>query len=200
MTIAFAGVRTRRQVARLVTEVMAPIVLIVFVTVVVAIHAAGMWRGLLLAAVAVFFAGGLPYGYVLAGVRRGRVGDHHVSRLEERPAIFAMSLASVGFGLVVLHWLGAPRALFALVAAMVCGLAVALLVSMFWKMSIHAACAAGTVAVLMTLVNPWLVVLTPAVALTAWARVTLKDHTVAQVCVGAVVGAVIAAVVSLVLR
>ena len=184
---------TRRRLARIVTEVMSPVVLIVVVTLIVSVHSAGAMRGLALGLVAIFFAGGLPYGLVLVGVRRGVLTDHHVSRREQRPKMMAIALASVAVGLLVLHWLDAPRALFALVAAMVAGLAVALAVTSFWKISIHAAAAAGTVTCLAILVSPWWLLLTPLVALTGWARVEIRDHTPVQVLVGAFVGAVVAA-------
>ena len=105
----------------------------------------------------------------------------------------AIALASVVVGLLVLLWLDAPRALFALVAAMVAGLAVALAITSFWKISIHAASAAGTVASLSILVSPWWLLAAPLVALTGWARVEIRDHTPVQVSVGAIVGAVVAA-------
>lgn len=184
---------TRRRMARLVTEVMSPVMLIVVVTLIVSVHSAGAVRGLALGLVAIFFAGGLPYGLVLVGVRRGVLTDHHVSRREQRPKMMAIALASVVVGLLVLHWLEAPRALFALVAAMVAGLAVALAVTSFWKISIHAAAAAGTVACLAILVSPWWLLLAPLVVLTGWARVEIRDHTPVQVSVGAIVGAGVAA-------
>jgi membrane-associated phospholipid phosphatase len=184
---------TRHRLARLVTEAMSPVVLIVFVTLIVAVHSAGVVRGLALGLVAIFFAGGLPYGLVLIGVRRGQLTDHHVSRREQRPRMMAIALASVAVGLLVLRWLDAPRALFALMAAMVAGLVVALAITSYWKISIHAAAAAGTVASLVMLVSVWWLLLVPFVVLTGWARVVIRDHTPAQVSVGAIVGAAVAA-------
>jgi len=128
--------------ARLVTEVMSPAVPVVVVIFIVAVHSAGAGRGLLLGLVAAFFSAGFPYGVVLIGVRRGRLTDHHISRREQRPRMMAIALASLAAGLLLLFWLDAPRALFALVASMVAGLAVTLAVTSFWKISIHAAVAA----------------------------------------------------------
>lgn len=179
--------------ARLVTEVMSPGVPIMVVILVVAVHSAGAVRGLLLGLVATFFAAGFPYGLVLIGVRRGRLTDHHISRREQRPRMMAIALASLAAGLLVLFWLDAPRALFALLAAMVAGLAVALAVTSFWKISIHSAVAAGTVTSLAILVSPWWLLLAPMVVLTAWARVEIREHTPEQVLVGAIVGAVVVA-------
>jgi hypothetical protein len=177
--------------ARLVTEVMSPVVLIVAVTLIVAVDSAGPARGLALGLVATFFLVGFPYGLVLIGVRRGRLTDHHISVREQRPRMMAIALASVVSGLLVLRWLGAPRALFALMASMVAGLAVALAITSFWKISIHAGGAAGTVTSLAILVSPWWLLVAPLVVLTGWARVEIRDHTLVQVIVGAVVGAVV---------
>ena len=193
MSTLLSQADTRRRMACLVTEVMSPVVLIVVVILIVAVDSAGVVRGLMLGLVAIFFAAGFPYGLVLMGVRRGQLTDHHVSLREQRPRMMAIALASVVVGLLVLLWLDAPRALFALVAAMVAGLAVALAITSFWKISIHAASAAGTVASLAILVTPWWLLAAPLVALTGWARVEIRDHTPVQVAVGAIVGAVVAA-------
>lgn len=182
-----------QRMARVVTEVMSPVVLSVFVILIVAVHSAGAVRGLALGVVAIFFAGALPYGLVLIGVRSGQLTDHHISRREQRPLMMLIALACVVAGLPVLRWLDAPRALFALVVAMVAGLAVALAITWYWKVSIHAAAAAGTVASLAILVTPWWLAMTPLVVLTGWSRVAIRNHTPGQVLVGAVVGASVAA-------
>ena len=193
-TLAHGGLLSPRA-ARVITEVLSPVVLIAVVTLVVAIDAAGL-RGVGLALITIFFAGVLPYGLVLVGVRRGFLSDHHVSRREQRPTVFAITLGSIGVGLLVLRWLSAPVELFALVAAMLFGVFVALVVSSYWKISIHAASAAGTVACLSLLVSPWWLALVPVVGVSGWARVVRHDHTPAQVWVGFAVGAVVASAVS----
>lgn len=78
---------------------------------------------------------------------------------------------------------------------MVAGVAVALAVSVFWKISIHTACVAGSVCVLAILVHPALMACAPVIVATAWARVALREHTLAQVVAGAAVGAVTAGTV-----
>ncbi len=193
-TAVAGGVRLRA--ARLITELLAPIVLIFVLLVLVAVHSTGsVVRGLVLGLVAAFFAGGLPYAVLILGVRRGRLGDRHLSRRQERPALMALGLGSVTCGYFVMRWLDAPGELLALVAAMVAGVAVALVVSLFWKISVHTACVAGSVCVVAILVHPATLVLAPLIVATAWARVTLRDHTPAQVLVGALVGAAVASAV-----
>jgi hypothetical protein len=189
MSIAVAGA-ARLRAARLITELLAPIVLIVVLLLVVAIHSTGsLVRGAILGLVAAFFAGGLPYSVLILGIRRGRLGDRHLTRRKERPALMALGLASVTCGYFVMRRLQAPGELLALVLAMVAGVAVALAISLLWKISIHTACVAGSVCVLAILVHPAALAIAPLVVATAWARVTLGDHTVAQVIAGAAVGA-----------
>jgi hypothetical protein len=183
----------RRWVAVVITELLAPIVLIVVLTSVVSVHAAGaIGRGPLLAVLAIFFASGLPYAIMLAGIRTGRLSDRHLRKREERPAMMAIGLASISVGLYLLDRLDAPLDLFALMVAMVAGVAVSLAISTVWKISIHTSCVAGTVVTLAFLVTPYALALLPLVLITGWARVVLLDHTRSQVLGGSVVGAAVA--------
>jgi hypothetical protein len=109
--------------------------------------------------------------------------------------MMALGLASVSLGLLVMWLLRAPQQLFALVTAMVTGVAVALTITSVWKISIHTTCTAGTVAVLIAVFGPWLLVACPVVAAVAWARVALGDHDIPQVVGGAAVGALVAGAV-----
>lgn len=184
------------KVARLITEAFAPVVLIFVLLIVVSIHATGhVLRGLAIGLLAAMFAGGLPYGALLLGIHRGHLGDRHLSRREERPLMMVLGLASVTSGLLVMRWMHAPRDVYALVAAMVAGVAVALAISMFWKISIHSACVSGSVMVLCLVLGPAYTPLAVVAIAVAWARVDLGDHTLAQVVLGLVVGAATAGIV-----
>jgi membrane-associated phospholipid phosphatase len=194
MTATDAGTARRTRVAKVLTEVFAPPILVLTLLVVVGIHStSSIGEGLLLGAVATFFAAGLPYAIMLVGIRQGRLSDRHLSLREQRPAMMIIGLMSVSVGLLVMAWLDAPRELFALVAAMVAGVGVALAISSFWKISIHAACAAGTIAILVIVFGWIMLVWVPVVAAVGWARVTLRDHTPLQVVAGSAVGAIVAA-------
>jgi membrane-associated phospholipid phosphatase len=76
----------------------------------------------------------------------------------------------------------------------------AMLVTAFWKISIHVAVVAGAVFILVLALGRPLAVLAPLVALTAWARVALGDHTPAQILAGGALGAIVAGVVFTVVR
>ena len=188
-----AATRSRSErFAHLISELFSPVYQVFFMLLVVGIHSAGLVQGLLLGAVASLFAGGIPYLILATGVRRGRFTDMHLSRREERPIMMAIGLASVVVGLGLMVLLDAPRELFALVGAMVAGVAVALVVSAFWKISIHTSVTAGSATVLVLVLGPWALVLTALVVAVAWARVRLGAHTVSQAVVGAAVGAAVA--------
>jgi membrane-associated phospholipid phosphatase len=157
---------------------------------------AGLGWGLLAAT----FCGLFPYGIVIAGVRRRRWTDRHLRARHQRPIAFLAGIASVLVGLVVLLALDAPRQLVALVVAMFTGLVTALLVTLWWKLSVHTAAASGTVAILALVFGPALTLALPTVALVAWSRVRLGDHTPAQTLAGAALGGLVATTVFTALR
>jgi hypothetical protein len=109
-------------------------------------------------------------------------------------------MASVVAGLTVLVVLGAPRQLVGLVVAMLAGLAATLLVSLWWKLSVHTAVASGTAAILVLAFGPWFAVAFAPVGLVAWSRVRLGDHTPAQTLAGAALGGLVATTVFAALR
>lgn len=185
----------RRSSARVITEILSPAHLVVGLLLLIGAASTpspivGAAWGLL----AAVFAGLLPYGFLLYGVRRGRYSDRHVRVREQRTVPLLFGAGCIVAGLAVLGVLGAPRQLLALVVAMLAGLAVTLAITLVWKVSVHTAVASG-VAVILTLVfGPFTALVTwPAVAAVAWSRVQLRDHTLAQVVVGTVMGAIIAA-------
>nr|WP_250005716.1 phosphoesterase PA-phosphatase [Actinoplanes sp. M2I2] len=189
------------KVARVLTEVFAPAVLVAVLLVVVGFHAGSepgvsRWWG----APAALFTAGIPMAYVVRGVRRGRLTSHHIPEREHRRGPLLFGLASVAVGTAALVLLGAPRELLALLAAGGTGLVVFALVTAYWKMSIHAGVAAGTVAVLVAVYGPIALLGVPLVPLVGWSRLVLSAHTLAQVVAGTAVGAVIAATVFPALR
>lgn len=93
--------------------------------------------------------------------------------------------------------LDAPQPMLALVVAMLATLFITLGVTVIarWKISVHTAVAGGVTILLMLTYGPYMAVTVPVVALVAWSRVHLRDHTAAQTLAGAVLGATVAGVV-----
>jgi len=197
MTMNDAVVDNRRQrAARLVTEIFAPAPTVGVLFLVVAWHSAST-RAAAIAwgAVTLIFAALIPFGFLLREVRQRRVTDHHVRVRAQRPRILLAAIASTLILLALLAVFRAPRELSALVVACVAGLTTTLFISLFWKISIHVAVVAGAIVILVLVLGWQLATLLPLVALTAWARVTVKDHSPAQVIAGGILGAVVAGVV-----
>jgi hypothetical protein len=167
--------------------------------IIVTVMAVG-WRyggaaGLGWGAVAAFFAAVVPTLFITRGVRQGRWADRNVGARRPRLAVLAFILASVFIGLCVLTLGGAPRELTWYLGCMLGSVAVLALITTAWKISIHCAVASGAVTILALIYGPWVLCGYVLVAITAWSRLELGDHTRAQVIAGTILGAA-AAVVS----
>jgi membrane-associated phospholipid phosphatase len=193
MTTSMAADTSRgRRTAQIVTELTSPTVLAPALLVVVAVktqlnerHQAVLW-GL----VAAIFVGAVPLVFLKLGVRRGRWADHHVSERASRaaPLIFAGCSVAVGIGLLLAGH--APHAITALVIAMLVGLISVLVISRWWKVSIHSAVAGGTAVILSAVFGTPGLVIGLVLALAAGcSRLVPRDHTILQVIVGLIVGA-----------
>jgi len=192
---------TRRRLAQVVTEVCSPVVLSIGLLLIVGAASTsnplvGLGWGLL----AALFVGVIPYGFLLLGIRRGRWTDRHVRIREQRTVPLAFAIASVVLGAGLLAVTGAPQQLIALVIAGLAGLAVIVVLTLAWKISIHTAVASGTATILFLVFGPALLLTWPLVAAVGWSRMELRDHSPAQVIAGAVVGTLVAAAVFTTLR
>jgi membrane-associated phospholipid phosphatase len=156
-------------------------------------HADGV-AGLGWGAVAALFAGVLPMAFISRGVRVGRWEDRYVGAKRPRLIVLTFITLSVAAGLLVLVGLGAPGELSGYFGCMLGSVAVLAAITTVWKISIHCAVASGSVTIMTLLFGAWLLPAFLLVALTAWSRVVLKDHTTAQVMAGSVLGALAGAV------
>ncbi|HEX4816935.1 MAG TPA: hypothetical protein VFV66_29700 [Nonomuraea sp.] len=181
---------TADMVAKRVTDLLAPQVLVIAMPPVVGLLAQG-WRGAAWGLVASAFCGGVPAAVIAVGVRSGRLDSHHIVDRSRRTGPLLAAAAAVLVALALLVVMGAPALLVATVTAMLVALGVTVPVTLRWKISFHAAVSAGTVVVLAYVLPPVPTALAGAavVALVCWARVRLAHHTAAQVAAGAVVGA-----------
>jgi membrane-associated phospholipid phosphatase len=152
--------------------------------------AAGLGWGLL----AAFFAAVLPTAFITRGIRRGRWEDRNVGARRPRLIVLSFIAASLATGFVLLNVLGAPPELTGYFGCLLASVAVLAVITAVWKISIHCAVASGSVTILALLYGPWLLPAYLLVALTAWSRVALKDHTAAQAVAGSVLGAAAAVV------
>jgi membrane-associated phospholipid phosphatase len=191
----------RLRVARLVGEVLAPPPIIVALALIVAWHSsptpglAVVWGG-----IAAVSASVLPYAIILRGVRRGRLSDRNISLRGQRIRFGGVAITSILVGLAVLAAFDAPAEMVALLASIAVGVACGWVITLWWKISVHAAIAAGAATVLLLIFGTALLGAWPLVAVIAWSRVQVGDHTPAQVLAGVALGVVVNATIFPLLR
>ena len=191
----------RLRVARLVGELLSPPPILAVLALVVAWDSsptpamAVVWGG-----IAAVSASVLPYALILRGVRRGRLTDRNISLRQQRVRFAAVAIASILTGLTVLAAFDAPAEMVALQVSIAVGVACGWVITLWWKISVHAAIAAGAATVLLLVFGLALLVVWPLVALIAWSRVQVGDHTPAQVLAGIALGIVVNATIFPLLR
>jgi membrane-associated phospholipid phosphatase len=191
----------RLRVARLVGELLSPPPILVILALVVAWDSSPTpAMAVLWGAIAAVFASVLPYALILRGVRRGRISDKNISLREQRIRFGLVAITSILTGLVLLAAFDARAEMVALQASIAVGVACGWLITRWWKISVHAAIAAGAATVLLLVFGPALLAVWPLVAVIAWSRVQVGDHTTAQVLAGVALGVVVNATVFSLLR
>jgi membrane-associated phospholipid phosphatase len=191
----------RLRVARLVGELLSPPPILAVLALVVAFHSSPTpAMAILWGAIAALSTSVLPYALILGGVRRGRLTDKNISLREQRIRFGVVALTSILLGLVLLAAFDAPAAMVALQAAIAVGVACGWVITLWWKISVHAAIAAGAATVLVLVFGPAPLAIWPLVAVIAWSRVQVGDHTPAQVLAGVALGVAVNATVFPLLR
>jgi membrane-associated phospholipid phosphatase len=186
-------------IAKIVSEILAPWVVIILLALAMAFKATDFRPGatLLWAMVVIVFSAGIPMAVIVKGARAGRWDGHHVRNREGRTVPLLVCLGSTATGLLILIVGGGPRVMIATALAMFVVLVVCLAVTSRWKISMHTGVAGGGVAMLALLYSPLALLLLGVVAIIGWSRVVMRDHTLAQVLVGAVNGFIVSGAVYL---
>lgn len=182
------SIRVKNRLARIITEALQPPVTVALLLLLSPAMEPGFPGTVWFGAVAVLFVCVLPLAAVVLLVRLGKVTDHHVSDRRQRAPVLAMSVVSLLAGLAVLLAINAPYSVIVVVLAIVGGVVVLAVISLFWKISGHAGAIALTAVISVLILGvQWLplLLLVPAVG---WSRVVLRAHTVSQVVAGALVG------------
>ncbi|MFF3680094.1 hypothetical protein ACFYYS_39750 [Streptomyces sp. NPDC002120] len=185
---AFADCSPRQKAARVLSDVLAPANLVVGLLLLIGWHSTASWTGLGWGLLGALFCGVVPIGIIVLGVRRGALTDQHIRVRRQRLVPMGLSLLSVVAGITLLHVLGAPGEVFALVVAMLVGLVSSLLVTVGWQISIHMSVAGGTVMILALVFGPPVLPAALIAAAVGWSRLVLKAHTPAQLLAGTALG------------
>ena len=187
-----------RASARVITELTTPALVNTVVPLVIGIHSGAFWWGLSVS----MCSGIVPFAGILVGIRARRVTDHHVTVRSERTAVMVFILSSLLVGLAAQIVWQAPADIRALTTAMLATLLVlaAVTIALKWKVSVHAAVAAGSAVMLAECFGAWWALTLLAVPAVMWSRVIVEDHNVRQVWVGSAVGLAVAGLTFAALR
>ena len=132
----------------------------------------------------------MPFLYVVWLVKRGNVTDIDVRLRKQRFQPLLVTITCTGLAWLVLALGVAPATMTVVVGALWFQAVAVFAITLRWKISVHAATAAGATTM------AWVLLGTPLplvliVPLVAWSRVRLRRHTLPQTVAGAVLGFVI---------
>lgn len=172
------------RLADVLSYVLHPAVLMLLTVLLASREGRGGWGGALMDA-GILLLGLLPgLGYIFIKARRGEVSHYHLILKEERrivlPLLFVGMLAA--FGLYALT--GAPEVMLrGMVAGLLTGLG-AIVITRFWKISLHATVAMGCAALFLPISPTYVAAFAAAGLVVGVARLIVRHHTVAQVVAG----------------
>lgn len=138
-----------------------------------------------------FFGCFLPLILVVYMLKRGIISDFYANDRNERFIPFMATILSYTMGTVALMAVRAPEQITALMTCYIVNGVVLLLITMKWKISIHASGIASPVTALVYLLGTRLMPLFLLFLPVAWARIELKAHDKKQVTAGAVISTVL---------
>ncbi len=184
----------RERIARLISNILNPFLMSAAVIVLLSFRdATDTAEALKWAAIALVMSV-LPVLAIVAWlVRRKKMDAFYDNKRGQRHVVYILSSALGAIGCGLMWGLGAPKLLAVTFTAGFAELVVFMGINCYWKISLHTAFAAAAVTVV-TLVYGvaavWTVAFLP---LVGWARIELKQHSIAQVISGAALAAGIVA-------
>ncbi len=171
--------------ATVISEVFNPLFLALPTFLAIALSSApDLSRALLWCLVTIGGTSVLPLLFIWWGVRRGTFSDHNISKREQRFVPMLFSLVCILLTLALLTYLRVSRELIATIVSVIITCLIALIVTRFWKISLHLVGVAGMVTVFILLFGPQWLLLCPLVILVGWARWQAGAHTIWQAVAG----------------
>lgn len=136
-----------------------------------------------------------PFAYIYIGVHLGKLSDVDVSKRSERVGPFIFGLLSICLGWFVLILVHGPSPLITvLIMTAISGLTM-MIITLWWKISIHASSLAGAATMLTVLYGAIMLPTFALLVLVSWSRVVLRRHTLAQVIAGSLLGIALSALI-----
>jgi len=182
----------RKRIADLISNILNPFLVSLIIIVLLSFESASgisdalKWS-LILAAISI-----LPvFSAVVYLLRKGRLDGIFTAVRRQRTAIYVLSGVCAAVGYVILLISKAPLMLRAAFATGLSGVIAFTVINLWWKISLHTALVTALVTVMVILYG-WIATAgLVLVLLIAWARLALRQHSLAQVVAGAVLAALI---------
>ena len=187
---------TKKRIANLTSNILNPFLVSLMIIWLLSVASAASTLDALKWALIAMALSVLPvFLVVIYLVRTGRLDAVFTIMREQRTKIYLLAGVGAIIGFIVLAYLEAPPILVAGFAAGLVTAVIFMCINLWWKISLHTAFVAGSATALVILYG-WVAAVTVAlVPLTAWARVELKHHSLAQATTGALLAALIVIVV-----
>lgn len=178
----------KEKFALCVSRVLNPVFVLGVVIVLVSLEASGSGTWIVLCVlIALFFTVFAPWGVVLYMRRRGEISELFIPERYDRLRPLFFFTVSAWMGVGILYLIHSPPTLYALMVCVAVLGTLSLLITMVWKISLHAMGLWAACGVVIALYGSWWAVV-PA-GLVSGARFVLQAHSVSQILVGSIVGA-----------
>jgi len=182
----------RKRIADLISNILNPFLVSLIIIVLLSFESASgisdalKWS-LILAAISI-----LPvFSAVVYLLRKGKLDGIFTAVRRQRTTIYVLSGVCAAVGYVILLISKAPLMLRAAFATGLSGVIAFTVINLWWKISLHTALVTALVTVMVILYG-WIATAgLVLVLLIAWARLALRQHSLAQVVAGAVLAALI---------
>ena len=182
----------RKRIAKLTSDILNPFLVSLVIILVLSSESASGTIDALKWSLILVAIGILPiFLAIIYSVRKGRLDGIFPNIRQQRTRFYLLSSVCAAAGYAVLHYFKAPLMLRAAFATGLSTVVVFMGINLWWKISLHTAFVAALATVLILLYGWIAAIATVLVPLIAWARIELKQHSPAQVIVGAVLAALI---------
>jgi len=184
MRLVTLNLKSKREFAQIISVIVQPLLVTIPVFIIVNYFNVSETNFLMLTLLCLIFATFLPFTAILMWIKSKNL-DFDVSNKDERAFPLLFGVISYLIGVIILLIAGAPVVATVLMFCYFSNTLLTILITFFWKISVHAMGVAGpTAAMIYVFGYPGLLFVFPLV-MVMWSRTYLNKHTPAQVIVGA---------------
>lgn len=147
--------------------------------------------GLIWFIIAVTPIGIIPVIFALIAYKMGWIKDLWLNRRQDRIGPFLIASMGIIITLILFYKIGVPQIIIVFFMAILLAVLVSLIITMFWKISMHATTITAVVVAMNVITHGQYWYLFFLIPIVMWARVYRKRHTWAQVIAGALINGLI---------